>query len=218
LTSNTTDYRLDPSRGMVNSVSTEFAGIGGTNRFLRSIGNSKVYFPFKWGTVFSLRGEIGYIHGLGMDVPIDEKFYLGGINTIRGYSSRTVSPYRITPFTTTVPVFPIPGVPIPIGTTTTIQSFSLAYTGGDAEVCFNAEYVFPIAKELGLKGVLFLDAGNSYENFGDVFSALRASYGFGFRWNSPMGPLRIEYGIPLNPRTGIDKTSGKLEFSIGSFF
>ena len=93
LTRNTTDYRLDPSRGMINSVSTEFAGIGGTNRFLRSIGNSKVFFPFKWGTVFSLRGEIGYIQGLGKDVPIDEKFYLGGINTIRGYSSRTVSPY-----------------------------------------------------------------------------------------------------------------------------
>ncbi|HLO26829.1 MAG TPA: outer membrane protein assembly factor BamA, partial [Geobacteraceae bacterium] len=103
LTSNTTDYRLDPSRGMVNSVSTEYAGIGGTNRFVRSIGSSKVFFPFKWGTVFSLRGEIGYIQGLGMDVPIDEKFYLGGINTIRGYSSRTVSPHRLVSVTTTVP-------------------------------------------------------------------------------------------------------------------
>jgi outer membrane protein insertion porin family len=44
-----------------------------------------------------------------------------------------------------------------------------------------------------------------------------SSYGFGFRWFSPIGPLRLEYGIPLNRREGIDK-NGKLEFSIGSFF
>ena len=218
LTRNTTDYRLDPSRGMVNSLSAEFAGIGGTNRFVRSIGNSVVFFPFKWGTVFSLRGEIGHIEGLGKDVPLDEKFYLGGINTIRGYGSRTVSPHRPVTFTTTVPVFPIPGLPVPFGTTTQIQGFSTAYTGGDTEAYINAEFVFPIARDLGLKGVLFFDAGNSYEKFGDIFSSVQASYGFGFRWNSPMGPLRIEYGIPLNPRADIDKPSGRLEFSIGSFF
>ncbi|HYS43036.1 MAG TPA: outer membrane protein assembly factor BamA, partial [Geobacteraceae bacterium] len=64
LTRNTTDYRLDPSSGMVNNLSVEFAGLGGTNRFLRSIGNTQVFSPFKWGTVFSLRGELGYIDGL----------------------------------------------------------------------------------------------------------------------------------------------------------
>jgi len=80
------------------------------------------------------------------------------------------------------------------------------------------EYVFPLITAAGLKGVVFLDAGNSVDGFGNMFSKVQASYGFGFRWLSPMGPLRIEYGIPFNPREGIDKKSGKLEFSMGSFF
>jgi outer membrane protein insertion porin family len=213
LTWNTTDYRLDPSRGMVNSLSVDFAGLGGDNRWLRYIGSTKVFFPFKWSTVFSLRGELGYIEGLGMDVPIDNKFYLGGINTIRGYNSRTVSPYRVSTVTKYVPDPRLLG-----GGYTTTQATATAFIGGDAEALFNAEFVFPILKEAGVKGVLFFDAGNSYEDVGDMFSSLQASYGFGFRWMSPMGPLRLEYGIPVNPRTGVDKASGRLEFAIGGFF
>jgi outer membrane protein insertion porin family len=241
LTRNTTDYRPDPTRGMINSVSTEFAGLGGTSRFVRSIANTTVFFPVKWGT-FSLRGEIGYIGGYGgKDVPIDEKFYLGGINTVRGYASRTVSPYRDTEIDKIYPGgFFAFEQKHPIGKDLVHPIFGRAFTGGNAEAFMNAEYVFPIIKEAGLKGVLFFDAGNSSENIGDIFSSVRsvtdgivgtrpvqlihsfasvqASYGFGFRWFSPMGPLRIEYGIPLNPRTGVDKASGKLEFAIGGFF
>ncbi len=76
----------------MNDLSIEFAGLGGTNRFIRSIGNTTLFYPAFWGTVFSLHGTLGYIQGLGRDIPIDEKFYLGGINTIRGYNGRTVCP------------------------------------------------------------------------------------------------------------------------------
>jgi outer membrane protein insertion porin family len=214
LTRNTTDYRLEPSRGMVNNLSVEFAGLGGTNRYLRYLGNTTVFFPFKWSTVFSLHGELGYIQGLGMEVPIDDKFYLGGINTIRGYSSRTVSPYRFSEVTTYPRDPRYPGNVI--STSSTVNS--IAFIGGDAETVFNAEFVFPILKDAGLRGVMFLDAGDSYEKVGDMFTRFLASYGFGFRWMSPMGPLRLEYGIPINPRAGIDKASGKFEFSIGGFF
>ena len=227
LSRNTTDFRPDPTSGMVSSISTEFAGLGGTNRFLRYIANTTAFFPFKWGTVFSLHGEFGAIQGLGMDVPIDEKFYLGGINTIRGYGSRTVSPYQETFITK---IYLNPGNPSKFLTINKL--FGRAFLGGDAEAFMNAEFVFPIAKEAGLKGVIFFDAGNSTEKLADLFSnvrsvkdgithssaALLASYGLGIRWVSPMGPLRIEYGIPLNPRYGVDKASGRLEFSIGSYF
>jgi len=216
LTRNTTDYRLDPTTGMVNNLSVEFAGLGGTNRFLRSIGNTQVFFPFKWGTVFSLRGELGYIDGLGKVVPIDERFYLGGISTMRGYSGRTVSPYKVT--TSTTPVcnsYNIDGVCTSPGTT---LNFDRAAIGGDTEAILNSEVTFPLLKEAGLKGVLFFDIGNAYDGISTIFSRMQASYGFGFRWASPMGPLRLEYGIPVNPRPGIDNASGKLEFSIGSFF
>jgi outer membrane protein insertion porin family len=85
-------------------------------------------------------------------------------------------------------------------------------------VVFNAEYTVPLIKDAGLKGVIFFDTGNSATGFGNAFSGFLSSYGLGIRWFSPIGPLRLEYGIPLNPRQGIDATNGKLEFSIGNFF
>lgn len=194
LTRDTTDFRLDPTKGMVNNISIEVAGLGGTSRFIRYFGDTSLFFPMKWNTVLSLRGALGYIQGIGKDVPIDERFFAGGINTIRGYEGRSISPYKRT------------------------TSGQPTYIGGDKEAIFNLEYTFPLLKDAGLKGVAFVDAGNVYDKGVNMFSGFRMSYGAGIRWVSPMGPLRLEYGIPINPRDGIDKTSGRFEFSIGSFF
>lgn len=207
ITRNTTDYRLDPSRGMVNTLSAEFAGLGGTNRYARYVTENSLFIPAKWGTVLSLRGTVGYIQEVGgKKISIDELFYLGGINTIRGYNGRTVSPYVATNVVST----DINGISsvMPV----------ITYVGGDTETFFNIDYSFPLLKDAGLKGVLFFDAGNAYDGIDKLFSRFQASYGLGIRWFSPLGPLRLEYGIPINPRTGIDKASGRLEFSIGSFF
>jgi outer membrane protein insertion porin family len=193
LSLNTTDFRLDPTKGTSTTLSVEYAGPGGNARFIRYIGESAVFFPFKWNTVFSLRGTLGYLQRVGRDIPIDENFYLGGINTIRGYETREVAPYVTTPD-------------------------GIAFIGGNKQAVFNAEYVFPILKEANIKGLFFFDTGNAYAPGQQIFSTMRSSYGFGVRWYSPMGPLRLEYGIPVNPRPGIDSSSGKLEFSIGGFF
>ena len=91
-----TDYRLDPTKGYTGTFSAEYAGLGGNERFARFIGQSAVFFPLMWNTVFSLRGELGYMMQMGKEIPIDEKFYLGGISTLRGYSSRTVCPVQTT--------------------------------------------------------------------------------------------------------------------------
>jgi len=206
LTRNTTDYRPDPTSGMMNTLSVEYAGFGGTTRYARYIGETIYFYPVGWGTVLSTRGTLGHIHGVGKDVPIDEKFYLGGINTLRGYSGRTVSPF----VTNETPPNNAGGIKN--------DTLSRAYVGGDTEAIFNIEYVFPLLKEAGLKGVLFFDAGNSYAQLGDIFTKFQTSYGGGLRWFSPIGPLRLEYGIPINPRSGIDTSGGRLEFSIGSFF
>jgi outer membrane protein insertion porin family len=205
LTLNTTDYRLDPSKGFVGTLSAEYAGIGGDQKFVRFIGESAYFIPFKWNTVFSLRGTMGYIMRNGNDISIDEKFFLGGINTLRGFSSRSVSPF------VNVATHSIENGLVTPGTTN-------VFLGGTKEAIFNAEYVFPIIKEANIKGLVFVDAGNAYGPGQSFFSTVRASYGLGFRWYSPMGPLRLEYGIPVNPRPGIDNKSGKLEFSIGGFF
>lgn len=189
LSFDTTDYRLDPSRGYTGTLSAEYAGLGGNQRFSRFIGQAGAYYPLIWKTVLSVRGELGFMMRDGKDIPIDEKFYLGGINTIRGYSSRTVSPIE-----------------------------NGVYVGGVKEAIVNVDYVFPIVRDFGLKGVAFFDAGNSYAPGQQIFSKLLMSYGLGIRWYSPMGPLRLEYGIPVNPREGIDNKGGRFEFSIGGFF
>lgn len=202
-----TDYRLDPTKGYTGTFSAEYAGLGGNQRFARFIGQSAVFFPFLWNTVFSLRGELGYIMQIGKEIPIDEKFYLGGISTLRGYSSRTVCPVQTSY---------LKSIDSVTGLATTTAS--TVYLGGIKEAVINAEYVFPILKDAGLKGVAFFDVGNAYGPGEQYFSKLLMSYGLGVRWYSPMGPLRLEYGIPVNPREGIDSSSGKFEFSIGGFF
>jgi len=190
LARDTLDYRLDPSKGSISSASVEFAGLGGTENFLKYRLNSRHYFPLFWGTVFSVNGEVGYIQETtGDEIPIDEKFFLGGLNTIRGFKAREVGPRD-----------PLSG----------------DFYGGTKEAFFNFEFIFPIMKDLGMKGVVFFDTGNAWDEEESYFSKMRYSVGAGIRWFSPMGPLRIEWGYNLDPE-GYEDNS-ELDFSIGRMF
>ncbi len=202
ITHNSTDYRMDPSIGFINSLSAEYAGLGGDNKFARFVTDHTYFHPLYKKLIASTKLTLGYIAEVGKPIPIDEKFYLGGIGTLRGYRSRTVSP------TSTLLTKNINGD----------YSNSQLYLGGEKEFFGNVELTFPLIGEAGLKGVLFFDYGNSFDNNSKIFSPLLTSYGYGIRWASPIGPLRLEYGIPVNPRTGIDSSGGRLEFSIGSMF
>ncbi len=190
ITNNTTDFRFDPSSGMVNTLSAEYAGLGGNNKFVREILDNTIYYPLWKQFVVSTRIVIGAIQQTSGPIPIDEKFYLGGIGTLRGYSARTVSP----------------------------RDANGIYVGGEKELFGNAELKFPLLPEFGIKGVAFFDYGNAWTSGGIKPPELLMSYGAGVRWASPMGPLRLEYGIPINPRPGIDNKSGRFEFAIGSMF
>ena len=201
ITRNTTDYRLDPSPGMINSLSVEFAGLGGDNKFARYTGDSTWFHPLYKKLIFSTKLTLGYIQEVGQPVPIDENFYLGGIYSLRGYKARTVSPIK-TELTKDR-----------FGN----QSTGLIYTGGNTEAFGNMEFNFPLIPDVGVKGVAFFDYGNAFNEKDKMFSTMLMSYGGGIRWSSPIGPLRIEYGIPINPRD-IDSRKGRLEFSIGSLF
>lgn len=197
ITHNNTDYRMDPSTGMINSFSVEYAGLGGSNKYARFIVDNTYFYPLYKRLVASTKLTMGYIRDVGPPVPIDEKFYLGGIYSLRGYRSRSVSP--------TSPENPTIG-----------QSY--VELGGNKEVIGNVELTVPLLSEVGLKGVVFFDYGNSFNDKSKVFDTMLMSYGWGIRWASPIGPLRLEYGIPINPRSVIDSTNGRLEFSIGSMF
>ncbi len=203
--------RLFPSQGFLSSVTAELGPgfLGGSYQFNRYTAFQNAYFPLPFGTVFKMHLQGGYIQQLDRDnaLPSSELYFLGGIQTIRGYPLRTVTPTEL------------------VGSSTnpdaTIRSFGI---GGDKQVIFNAELEFPIFEKVGIRGVLFYDAGNAFGRDARFFEdkaynlplGLFHSVGFGFRWFSPIGPLRFEWGIPLNPRPG--DQSIQFEFNIGNSF
>ena len=164
--------------------------MGGDAAFTRFVVDSGWFFPLFWETVGVLHGRLGYVarNSWGA-LPVYEKFYLGGIDTIRGYKYAEISPRD-----------PATGDRI----------------GGDKFQFFNAEWRFPLYKKAGLMGVIFLDSGNVYGSGQTYFSSMRTSIGTGIRWFSPMGPLRIEWGYNLNPKS-YDRKSA-FDFSIGGNF
>lgn len=202
ITHNNTDYRMDPSTGLINSFSFEYAGLGGDNKYARVITDHTLFHPLYKRLIASTKLTLGYAGEIGQPIPIDEKFYLGGIYSLRGYKSRSVSPTKNQL----------------IKDNYGNNTIERLYMGGSKEVFGNVELTFPLLPEAGLKGVLFFDYGNSFNDSSAVFDTMLMSYGYGIRWASPIGPLRLEYGIPINPRTEIDSKSGRLEFSIGTLF
>ncbi|MEW6593421.1 MAG: outer membrane protein assembly factor BamA [Thermodesulfobacteriota bacterium] len=196
----------DPSKGEVHNIAVKHAGgvLGGDSAFTKWEASTNWYFPWTgvpylkeinrpWfnDTVLRLKGAIGYaVENEEGKLPVYEKFYLGGLNTVRGFDSSKISPLD-----------PVTGERI----------------GGEKMWYMNAEWIFSIAQEIGLKGVAFFDAGNVYTDsetwdVGD----LKKAVGVGFRWLSPMGPLRLEWGYNIDPAPGEDQ--GVWDFSIGGGF
>ncbi len=205
------DNRLFPSRGFIHYGSLETAPglLGGTFLFNRYTAYSRLYFPMPLGFVFKTNATIGYIQQLDQDkpLPISELYYVGGINSVRGYYLRSISPS-----------VRVPRSGNPDATTTDFL------VGGNKQLVFNFELEFPIFEKAGLRGVLFYDAGNAFATTERFFQdrqdklplGLFHSAGFGFRWFSPIGPLRFEWGIPLTRRPEDDRIL--FEFTIGNFF
>jgi outer membrane protein insertion porin family len=188
---NSIDDMANPSKGTFNDYILEVAGgpFGGDNQFVRSIVTYGRFFPFKWDTVFFVRGTAGSVQPYsGGIVPIYDNFFVGGINTVRGFEYGTAGPID----STDTPV------------------------GGQNELFFNFEFIFPIVKSAGLKGLVFFDAGHGFNNNTGWFNGIRTAAGFGLRWLSPMGPIRLEMGFNLSPKQG--EKANVFEFMIGRAF
>lgn len=241
VTYDTRDNRLFPTDGMFHSISAEVSspalGASDTRAFQRYRGFSRFYRPLFLGFIGKLSIRGGYLNGTSdIGLSPSEKFIMGGINTLRGYLPFTIGPERR-------------ALRNPRGNRgLDYQSESFVFTeGGNKEFLANFEIEFPIFQAVGIRGVLFLDAGNVFaedENFfylgdkvrdpqidnpeflyQDLPLGLFWSVGFGFRWFSPIGPLRFEWGIPLTRRvrrvgSGLltDDPGPLFEFSIGNSF
>jgi outer membrane protein insertion porin family len=187
----TRDFPLDPREGVNMRVSTEVAGgvLGGTNDFVRYQVEGSIFSPLVGDLIGLAHIELGLIMPYGgKDVPVTEKYFMGGLYTLRGFEYRKVGPLE-------------DGEPV----------------GGTKSFLMNLEATYPLIRESNIKSVLFLDAGNVWAEDENIEAGdLRYGAGFGFRWAAPIGLLRLEWGFNLDPKP--EEEQPGWEFSIGTMF
>jgi outer membrane protein insertion porin family len=169
-----------PTRGGVYRFEAENSGgiLGGDNDFYRLIGDVQYYYPLFWKLVGHGRILLGLVDAYsGQDVPIWERFYVGGIRTIRGFEYGEAGP----------------------------EDEVGEVIGSEKEATGTIEILFPVKEEIGVRGVVFFDVGKGFDKFDDL-APLRTSVGVGLRWLTPLAPLRVDYGINLNPEDDEENT------------
>ena len=188
------DFFLDPRKGTRIGVNASFGTelLGGTNDFYSLAFDALKYTPLPfWDLRIATRGRIGVAEGYnGDDVPLSELFFVGGINTVRGFKFGRAGPV----------------------------TSSGTLLGAEKQLIFNVDLIFPVLAEAKLNGVVFFDYGEGFSQTKatNICCNLRPATGFEVRWISPFGPLRAAYGIPISRRGG--EKRGVFEFSVGSVF
>jgi len=185
-----------PTEGALHKFSIQYAGelLGGEIDFTKYRLESGIFIPLFWKFTGSLHVKGGYLDDRTEgSIDIDwERFYLGGINSIRGFDDTDINAQK-------------PG-----------EAF---LRGGEKFLQFNAELIFPIEAEMGVMGVLFYDRGDVYTTSQNIdITDQFSSAGFELRWNSPMGPIRLAYGFVLDGKQMKETGDGQFDFSIGAFF
>ncbi|MCP4747078.1 MAG: outer membrane protein assembly factor BamA [Desulfobacteraceae bacterium] len=180
------DRRFNPTEGSKHRALFEYAGLGGKIGYNKYILNTGSYYPIYKGIVGYAHAKTGYVHANDRDKYLPD------------YEK-----------------FELGGINSLRGfDSVNIEKDGKEY-GGHKMVQFNLELIVPLYEKLGLMGVVFYDTGNVYDDNID-FSDMRQSAGGGFRWYSPLAPIRIEYGHILDRRE--DESSGRWEFTVGGEF
>ncbi len=194
LTRDTRDNVFNPTKGLLLSGTTEAAGgpFGGDKDFLKFEGKSSynVALPYNSVIEFRLRGGLVNAYGDSESVPIFERFFAGGAYTIRGYNERKVGP---------------------------IDAATEDPTGGEGMLIGNIEFVIPLVDFV--KFATFFDTGNVWSKVRDFGNGgYKSGAGLGLRVKTPIGPINLDYGYPLNDEVGEDQRSGKFYFSVSRGF
>ena len=194
LTRDSRDSVFNPSKGWYINGATDVAGgvLGGDKDFVRFTTRTSYNIPFKWDSVFEIRMTAGIVDAYGdsSKVPIFERFFAGGARTIRGYNERKVGPLD-----------PVTEDPI----------------GGEALLVGNLEYTIPLIDFVKL--AVFVDSGSVWEKISEFGKGgYKSGTGLGLRVKTPIGPVNLDYGYPLNHEAGEDQRSGKFYFSVSRGF
>jgi outer membrane protein insertion porin family len=225
--------RINATRGIYTSVKATLSGgfrtdkghvvdlLGGDFNMYELNANFRAFQPVSpkgdW-IIFKYNGTLGKIGSTdGTIVPYIHRYRAGGINSVRGYDWYTLGPSiralgYVDRTNSSRSIF--------VGLDDPTAPDDRLVIGGTETWINNFELEEPIFRQAGLSTVIFFDAGNA---FGDPWGSghinplqLRCAYGFGIRWLSPMGPLRFEWGFPIEPYE--DERKVVFDFSIGSLF
>lgn len=225
---NTLNHPIDPTAGSMQQISFGYAGIGGSTDYKKAELEARFFIPvyrsprfgqFTWMTGGFLGYGIGDIDFhergpiatedkeiLNNDLPLFDRYFPGGINSIRGFGERSLGPREDVTVIVSDPDEP---------TGRRLKTYHRPI-GGSEQLVLNNELSFPIVQQLNLKGVVFSDIGNAFtRKQGIDVSDLRYSVGAGVRWRSPFGPIRIELGRALNAKN--DERTSSIHFSFGGF-
>jgi len=188
----TRDNLFNSTQGLYLEWSNELAGsfLKGTNTFVRSQGTIKYFYPWKRSTIIGSALEIGWMDFFGesRDIPLNERFYAGGPNSLRGFGYQLVGP--------------LDAEEVPLG--------------GRLKVVWNLlEIRQSLYKMIGM--VAFADVGNVWSEPEDLhLGDIRTCLGFGLRANTPIGIVRTDYGLNLKPQK--EEPGWKLYFNMGQAF
>lgn len=194
----TRDKPLDAHHGIYQTATLEISPtkLGSSVNFLRFFGQTSFYKPLTPWLTWANNFRLGLAKPLaGGEIPLSERFFSGGADSIRGFPINGAGPQR------PVSVCSNPSVP----STCTLISVPI---GGNMLAVINSEARFPIPLKSGLGGVIFYDGGNVYtrinlRQFGDNFTH---TVGVGFRYETPVGPVRFDIGRRLTSVPGVNAT------------
>lgn len=189
ITYNSTDDYYLPRRGLIASTTLEYAGIGGDEKFIKSISSLKLFYGLQdwldWDLILRYKARVRMIKNKGF-LPINERLYLGGLSSVRGFDSRSIGPKN-----------------------------AKGYEYGGTKSFNNTfEASVPLIKRIKMRMAFFYDYGMIGEKNFDDYE--RSSTGVAIEWLSPLGAINLVFAKPLDEKKGDETTS--FEFSIGRQF
>lgn len=209
------DFILNPQTGTYRFARLKLAGgiLGGDADFYTASASAQWYWRLLRGDVFAVRVRAGYAdyYGQSERVPIEDRFFAGGANSVRGYENNSLGPKLVSPTT---------GEYVPTGGTVLLLT--------NAELRFN----IPILSKINISGSAFFDGGNVWDGASGIrwdhfrlfkkdsdveLEDYRYGIGLGIRYNTPIGPIRLDYGLPLKVETDVSD-KGLFYLALGQTF